>query len=57
MKNNIFAGLLIVAGAILLATAEISNGSVGVFVGIPLICWGVLERFIPILKEIFKKDK
>lgn len=55
MKDLIFAGLLIVAGAILVAATEIANGSVGMLLGIPLICWGIVERIVVLIKS--KKQK
>lgn len=55
MKDLIFAGLLIVAGAILVAATEITNGSVGMLLGIPLICWGIVERIVVLIKS--KKQK
>ena len=55
MKNSIFAGLIIVAGAILVAATEISNGAMGMFLGIPLICWGIAERMTVLIKS--KKQK
>ena len=55
MKDLIFAGLLIVAGAILVAATEIANGSIGMFFGIPLIGWGISERIVVLIKN--KKQK
>ena len=55
MKNLIFAGLLIVSGAILVAATEIANGSIGMFLGIQLIAWGIAERIVIFLQN--KKQK
>lgn len=55
MKDSGFAGSLIVAGAILIAGTEIANGFFGMFLGIPLICWGIIERVVTMLKN--KKQK
>lgn len=55
MKDSGFAGSLIVAGAILIAATEIANGSFGMFLGIPLICWGIAERVVTMFKN--KKQK
>lgn len=55
VKDSIFAGLLIVAGAILVAGSEISSGIMGAYVGLPLICWGIAERIIVLIKN--KKQK
>lgn len=55
MKDSGFAGSLIVAGAILIAGTEIANGSFGMFLGIPLICWGIIERVVTMFKN--KKQK
>lgn len=54
MKNSLFAGLLIVSGAILVAATEIANGGAAGCIGLALICWGILERIIP---EITKHKK
>lgn len=55
MKDSIFAGLLIVAGAILVAGTEISSGIMGAYVGLPLICWGIAERIILLIKKQKRK--
>ena len=55
MKDSGFAGSLIVAGAILIAGTEIANGFFGMFLGIPLICWGIIERVVTRFKN--KKQK
>ena len=51
MANDIFAGLLIVSGAILIAATEIANGSIGMFLGIPLIVWGIVDKITLVLKK------
>ena len=51
MKDSFFAGALIVAGAILIAATEISNGSIGMFLGLPLIVWGIAERIVILIKS------
>lgn len=55
MKDSGFAGSLIVAGAILIAGTEIANGFFGMFLGILLICWGIIERVVTMFKN--KKQK
>lgn len=55
MKDSGFAGSLIVAGAILIAGTEIANGFFGMFLGIPLICWGIIKRVVTMFKN--KKQK
>ena len=57
MEKYIFSGLVIIAGAILIAAAEIVNGTFGMLLGIPLICWGILERIIPIIMKLLKNKK
>ena len=53
MKDSGFAGSLIVAGAILIAGTEIANGFFGMFLGIALICWGIIERVVTILGSAY----
>lgn len=54
MRNSLFAGLLIVSGAILIAATEIANGGAAGCIGLALMCWGILERIIP---EIIETQK
>lgn len=55
MKDSFFAGALIVAGAILIVATEISNGSIGMFLGLPLIVWGIAERIVILIKSNKRK--
>ena len=55
VKDSFFAGALIVAGAILIAATEISNGSIGMFLGLPLIVWGIAERIVILIKSNKRK--
>lgn len=55
MKEIVFSGLLIVAGAILISSSEISNSGIGATIGVPLILWGIAERIVLWLKD--KKQK
>ena len=54
MKEMIFSGLLIVAGAILVA---VYSSDVGVGIGLALIAWGIVERFYSVWKRKRKASK
>ena len=54
MKEMIFSGLLIVAGAILVA---VYSSDVGAGIGLALIAWGIVERFYPVWKRKRKASK
>lgn len=57
MKNHVFSAALIVAGSILVASSVIVNGNPVVYIGLLLIGVGLAERYIPMLKELFKNEK
>lgn len=57
MNHHIFAGLLIVAGAIVFAAAIMANGGWSYLLAAALIGWGVGERAFPALKTHFEKDE
>lgn len=52
--KNVFASAMVISGAILIAASVIVNGNPVVYLGIVLILWGIIERFCPLLKGVFK---
>lgn len=57
MKNHIFPASLLIGGSILVASSVVVNGNPVVYVGLLLIVVGLAERYIPVLKKIFKDEK